>query len=314
MNYYYQYVATQVDFYFTACLYPFGIVLNLFALCIYSRPRLNVTNMGLLYGVKSAVDIVLLMTMFAINGKSLYGVDVVHLSEFCCKFFTWIRRWVIEVNALTYVLITLDRFMFIHFPGKYYSVKKKSTMLVLFLTTCIFIALANLPNIWFTLQSQTNSTTNTTTYCHASPQVSIASDIISIILRVYFPMLIMLTLNIIMIAGMYEQKHRVNNAAHNAGHHHKERQFTFTVFFLNFAYFVFCAPVSVAYIMYDINYYWFGDVSSDYMSKLAMILEITHNIGYSYSVFSFFFTFSLNRLFHKEVLIVFGIKEISSRI
>lgn len=70
-----------------------GIPLNLVSLFIFSRPRLNKTNMGFLCSSQCVVDLILLVTTLLLTRGStfVFGVSVYNASDFICKINTFFR-------------------------------------------------------------------------------------------------------------------------------------------------------------------------------------------------------------------------------
>jgi hypothetical protein len=87
----------------------------------------------------------------------------------------------------------------------------------------------NVKNVTDSNTNETRKTSSSATICTASPEISIASDIVSICLRTYIPTLVMVVLDTYMIVNLRRSKKRLSGSVWSK----KEAQFTFTVILSN---------------------------------------------------------------------------------
>jgi hypothetical protein len=195
---YFNNLNTEHNFYFTVVCVPVGILLNLVSIYVFQRPRLNKTTMGFMFTYRSIVDILLLLTvLLLIRGDALFQVVLYQQSDILCKLFYWLKRLILHMSSFNYVIITLDRFFSICFPTRFGFLKKKRTLALTFALTAIALALVDIPNLFYYLdtdyfyktrhsQNQTVENQSYVTICTASVDIAYATDILSVSLRCSF--------------------------------------------------------------------------------------------------------------------------------
>ena len=88
-----------------------------------------------------------------------------------------------------------------------------------------------------------NLSTVIITECTSTPFVTLITDVITIGSRVYIPILLILFFNSILLKDLSESKNRVKFKKHR-----REIQFTFTVIFSSFMFFIFYLPVTWVFL------------------------------------------------------------------
>jgi hypothetical protein len=285
-------IINTYSFYITTGI---GLPFNLLSIFIFTRPNLNKTNMGFLYGFKSAVDFNLIFTsIFVFRGNAYFGFSMSTTSDFLCKLSTFLRRMLFHTSSMMCIVTTLDRFLFNIYPNRFSFVKKKLGMSIIIVAIFFTIGLANIPNLMFYLV-----VTNTTRSCTATNDVTISSDIISIFLRTFIPFGVMFTLNLIMLRKILKQRSSLTQTAISR----KEHQFTIMVISFDLIFFFSNLPLALYYIFYNINLY-LGTFTNNTLFRTQYTLVISATLALSFfdQTFAFFLNFALNKLFRQEIL------------
>jgi hypothetical protein len=304
MEAYYNNLNSTINYHYTITLMPIGIVLNLFAIYIFQRPRLNKTTMGFLYTCQALADMFLLIqTIFVARGEMVFKMKIYNRSEFLCSISNFLRRFALHMCAFIYVFITVDRFLCVHYPNRFKFLKKRSYLSLIILIIAIFLVFYDSINLVYYLKYTTvtsvvnNKTVNSTVVsCITSYEVTIAADIMGPAMRVYVPTFIMMILNGKLVHFLFLSKKRVK-----ANDQKKEIQFAFTVMLMNLMFLFFNLPVSVGFVLYDYNLLTHNP-NKDYMAYLSFMLSMTQNVNYCYSVLTFFFNLFFNKIFRQEIV------------
>nr|QVK45683.1 G protein-coupled receptor [Proales similis] len=301
-----------ISFYFTVVLVPTGILLNLANLFVFSRARLNKTNMGFLYLIQTAVDLVLLFyTLFVIGSNTVFGVEFEHLSDMMCRLVTFGRQVTIHASAWMTVLITLDRFLFIQSSKRVQFLKRKKNWAVIMGVVLAAIAAVNLPNFAYHIQitySHSGGTRVERKTCQSDSTFSTVNSVITVLVRTYIPIAVMAILNFNLICFISRAKARVRQNSTTV-ESKSENSFVRVVVAQNLLYLAINGPLSVGYMV--LNFRQFGWINLGRVPAMVFnfIFLCFVLLSYFYQIFSFFWHFLLNKLFREEVLCLTRVKD-----
>lgn len=278
-----------------------GVPCNLICLVIFWRlTRTNKTNMGMLGIVQSLIDMtILLIYLFNFRGSPLFfTIAPFNRDHLQCKIYTFMRRFFLHASSGMVVLSTFDRFTFVLYGHDKHLkfIKNKLALSGCILILFSIIALFDVPNLMFYVSNGV---------CLGNDDATISSDIISILIRTYLPFAIMIIFNLLMIRKLFEIKRATlqqNNTLTR-----KEYQFTLAVIAYDVYFFVLNFPISIYYILYDLNQYS-GNLRCDSMlsAKYTFFGAITSNLAVCIQTFSFFMYLGCNKLFRHEFLRLLG--------
>ena len=321
---------------------PIGIILNMFAIYIYSRPNLNKSksNMGFFYINLSFWSVTALVTsLFVISSKNLLNYDLSVLSHTSCAVIWFIRRFIRETPSWVDVLITIDRYLLICHNHKFnLMTKRKNLIIILFLIIFILIS-KSITNMYYSLSytyvttsvydMNLNFTVNKTTVssivCSSSKYNALISDIISAVFKSILPSLIMISLSTLLVRKVREKKNNAKKLAKrstiknitsfgpknvpsnkNFTHISKETSFTLCIVSMNTLFFVLNTPFSIMSIYRTIYVNYIVDQNPLQLSIVKNVYTLTYDLSNLYYSFMFFSYLCFNKLFLKETLYLFG--------
>ena len=289
----------QINLYSSLVFFTIGFVFNSISLIIFNRGPFKKLGIGFLFTILTFLEIGSI-----IDGWVIYllppslNFTIEGLSEFTCRFLTYLRRVILHCTSWSHVIITLDRYLTVKFSQKFINYKTKKNIIVTHLVFFSIIALIDIENLFYEIKI-TNSTTNSTfvkitSTCTANYAIGFSSNLISVILRNFLPFLIMIILNIAMCLMIFESKKKIKNRSQK-----KEMNFTLSVIALNFIFFVFYTPLSISYIM--VCYYQYSVVvPAWFLSEINFINNITIVLSFIYNSLPFFINFTFNKIFRAE--------------
>ncbi len=308
MNDYLSHITNQVGFYMTTIAMPIGAILNLLSIFIFTRPNLNRTNMGFLFIWQKAIDtIVLFSYTFIFRAPYLFDYDLFVLSNASCKLFSFYRRFMVFMSSAIMVFIAFDRFLFVHYHNKFKFMRRKRNLMLIIGILALFVSLICIDNFFFsiheikTVKSFFNVTNNSTEQitsnrliCTSSDLGNMIADVLIVSFRVYIPITLILIFNFILIRDLVKSKNRFKFKIHK-----KEIQFTFTVIFASFVFFVLYFPISVLVLLKNV-FVFTGVVYSQEI--LEFCFNIAVEISSLYLVIEFFILLAVNKVFRNEVI------------
>lgn len=296
-------ITSSFNTYFVLTSSFIGIPCNFLSVGIFWRLRRQKTNMGFLCGCQAAVDAFLLITMFFIirPPSVFFSYNLPIQSDLSCRFMTFLRRFVLHISSWMPVLITFDRLTFVLYghSQRFKFMKSKLFLFGLILSMFVVIAIADIPNLFFYLSTAANPS------CTGSTGTVISSDIISIILRTYAPFVIMIICNVFML-GKILKKAAFKQSSLNK----RENQFTLAIMAFDVYFFLTNFPLSIFYILYDINLYTgslrAGVADPLFVATYSLLNAICVNLSFVEQTLSFFMNLAFNKLFRREIMVIVG--------
>jgi hypothetical protein len=231
----------NLHFWISILTNPLGILLNMLAMYVFSRPNLNKTNMGFYYMNMSFYNsLCLAYFVFFLDSKASFGYDLSLQSDVSCAIITFFRRVVREIPNWIEALITLDRYLTICHPGKFNLIKTKRNFTLVLILITVLLGLLSVENLYYFLSikyvSLQNETLNETLYvittsCGSSLIGMFVSDLVSISLRTLIPGVLMCFFSFKLLIKVKRVKRNVSNQASTARYvlSFKTRGFTFSV-------------------------------------------------------------------------------------
>jgi hypothetical protein len=292
---YYSNLSDEVDFHFNVILCPFGVIANLLAFLVFTRKRLNTTNMGFFYRMLTFTNITnLLFVLFFMEAKGLFGFDFYTHSNLSCEFIMYGRRLVRELNPMLEALLTTSRFLDVTFPYRFGFMRKNNANILLIVCTVMACyLLLNMTNLYYFVDREKQ-------VCTASEGVVLASDIILIVLRSFLPLAIMFVLNSFLIRKLLSSTRTKQCQTPK-----RDQRFSFTVILMNATFTVFNLPVTLVYIVKH-SYLTFADhVGSEpsvvFLARLDFAWSMSFNVTSLYYVLFAFLHLYFNKMFRSEV-------------
>lgn len=309
---YFEYLTYTINFYFLSIAIPIGCVLNLLALLVFTRPRLNQTNIGFFNSCLSISNILTLVFSLLMYSGLYFSFEFNTHSNASCRFIMYVRKSIRALSPMIETLFTFDRFLSVVFPGKVDIFKKNQNILIALIVLVLLLIPLNAANIAFYVST---SSINYTSYlesnethqwvfksCVADPIPTIISDVVVCTLRCFVPFTLMIIFNIFIVRKLWTSRiKRATQAATSSARTSRDIQFTQTLIIINALFMFFNFPLAVIYMIKD-GYYYANDGRID---KTYVIIEFLWNMSFNIATLHylafFFLNFIFNRLFRQEL-------------
>jgi hypothetical protein len=306
-------LSDQISFYYIVICLPIGILLDVFSIYIFSKRSLQKTNMGFLFVCKLSIDIILMVSyIFLLRSQLLFNVDIKTYSNLACSLFSFYRRYILHISGFMTVFISFDRFVYIHYSGKFSCMQDRKKLVSVLVAMFLVIGLIDLEKLLYhVVEKKTTFSADTTQSATSLECVSmfksgIPSEMISILMRIHIPIILMFVFNSILIHDLFKSKSKMS-----LRNHRKEAQFTFSVLFSSVAYLVLYTPVA---ILFGIKHYHMlrpeqpGSVNQRSLEIFTFLFDLSINISLIFETFLFFIVLATNNLFRNEVWTVLRLK------
>jgi hypothetical protein len=309
---YFNQLKRTVNFYFLIAITPIGVLSNLLALVIYSRPNLNSTTIGVYNQSISIANVLALIFGFLMYSGLFISFDFNTHSHMSCQAVMFLRKSVHELSPMIETLFTLDRFLIIVYPTRFVFLRKKSISITLILMLVPLLLVMNCMNLFFysdvVKMEYTSSVTNETKtivhkLCNAPVGVLISSDVIVDMFRCVFPLVITVVLNILIVRKLHKSSRTTQMSNTNSLRESRDRQFTRSLVFLNLYFAVFNLPRTILVISKD-AYYYLHRVDYYYVI-INFAWSVAFDFGSLHFVLFFYISYYFNRLFRNEVNAIF---------
>lgn len=240
-------LSNDINWSFNIISSSIGIPCNLVSIVIYTRLMRNKTNMGFLGVWQCSIDLALLLFFLLLfRSSTTLGINLPGQTDSGCKFLTFLRRFILHASSWIPVVTTFDRFVFVFYSQdeRFKFMHKKRMLTLLILVVFVVITILDIPNMLFYKSGSA---------CVSDFPITVSSDIISICLRTYFPAILMVILNLVMIQKIYSSSKILSNRSSSVSR--KEHQFTRAVIAFDSYFFILNFPLSLYYIFNDVNSY-----------------------------------------------------------
>lgn len=283
----------KLNDYFTIAFASVGIPGNLLSAIVFARLIAKKSNMGLLYSAQCLVDLTsVLIALFLTRGPFLlFSANFASQNDALCKLTMFMRRFPLHASSWMAVLTAFDRFTFVFYEQYFRFMKNKLILATIIIVILTLVTIINVPNLLYYWVPYLPG-------CTADFSVVISSDVISVMLRTYIPLAIMLVFNAIMIRKVSQKSLVKKGTTRRRGEHH----FTMAVISFDVIFFLTHFPLSIFYILYDIKLYS-NDFQTDAYSAAVynLVFNVVINVSLLDQMFSFFTYFAFNKLFRNEL-------------
>ena len=311
-------ISNQISFYVLIVIIPFGLFSNLISIYIFCKQKSNKkTNAAFLYICLSILNIISLLNIaLVVRSINLFGYTI----NITCGIEIYVRRTIFNITSWTQVLICFDRFIFAVFPSRTKILSKKIYLFfIIFLIICL-ILITNCTNLIYysetkiNFNNKTNLTTVITT-CIQTKQVSIATDFISILMRLYIPLFIMVALNLIVVKKLFKSKKKVKKnqtvSVHNSSKTN-EHKFMISTITMDFIFWIFYVPVSINLTLSIINTFPGALDPPIAAAKYKFYVNCSQLVAFTYHSVIIFIQVTFNHYYRNEFFILFRIKKVLS--
>jgi hypothetical protein len=291
LEFYYTNLTHKIDFYFTICTCPIGIVLNLLVFYVFLRKNLNKTNIGCFNQCLAMSHVLtLLFILFVIESDDLFGIDFYTHSNLTCKLIMFSRRIIRGLSPLIETLFTIDRYLNIVYPKKFTFLKKKSNICLSILIVFIFTVLIDTENLLYKVVLYRDRSF-LRKKCESA--YDLLSEIILVTMRSVIPLSIMFYCNNCIIKKILgSSRLRMRRSSVQIS---KVYQFKLTILIINVCFMLFNIPTAIAYIIKHVHRYLFKYDANFGLerrrineARINLIWAICFNISTFYYVIYFF--------------------------
>ena len=294
------FVASSIAYYDIIINLAVGVPLNLVNALVFTRLMLsktNKTNMGFLGLCQSIIDITMLVYFsLVVKSMSFFAYNISNANEFLCKFVNISKRILTCLSSWMEVVTTFDRFIFVIFGhgGRFKFMKHKRYLALIIFGVLILNVLINITNLFYYIAKG---------ICTADNSISVASDMVLIIMRLYIPIFLMIVFNLFMIRIVLKKSRAVERHASK-----KEHLFTISVMIQDAYILLLVTPVSIYYILYDINLFS-GAFNGNpvFTAAYNVFGNVTKDVAFYVQTFSFFIYLGSNKLYRHELLYLIGL-------
>lgn len=310
--------AYLVKFYFTVSIMPFGILLNVISLIIFSNERFHKNNsLGLLYIALCSFNIIALGTETIFASLDQAEIDVTSKSLFSCRLFSFWRMSVFHVPSFMQVLISLSVLLKIKFPNKKVLTENRFILLLIafvvlfvFVTNSVYFSFFIEQDVFYDVISINNSnqtSQNVTTvenFCTTDRITDFAMDFVNLFMRDLLPFILIFILNIFSIRLLVFSKKN----AHVKSLKH-EFQFGRSIIAANILFLIIYSPWSILFVIFHIQHYTNLLHFTNELGYLKIIVNIFDCVGYLNNISTFFINFIFNLAFRSIFLNKIGLSK-----
>jgi len=306
------FIPNSIKFYFSLTVLPIGVVLNTVSGKIFFTYSLgkHSTNMGLLYGVLSTLNVLALINLLLFNILD-YNQYNYEYSEFTCKFMNIWTKVFLHFPSFQQVLIAFYLWLSICHSNKYKAALKKTWHFELGIFT--YIMCLSVTNLTYFIgkdpeSSYLSSSSNHSLICIAVNKLDFTSDCINIINRAILPCIIIFLLNAFSLKKILHMSKKFNNGK-------KSSNFMNAIIGMNLVFLVVYLPWGIVFFIHHTTNYVSNDPDSLNMASFVnsfsfqMIFSICDCISYFNNMTPFFFNIWFNAKFRKEIFYMFNIKQ-----
>lgn len=174
--------------------------------------------------------------------------------------------------------------------------KHKRYLALIIIGVIILLALSQMNNLFYYWSKDV---------CTADNSILVASDILLIFMRAYIPSFLMIVFNLFMIRIVIKKSRA---ALRQTSKTRKEYIFTISVMANDVFFLIFDLPVSIYYILYDVNLYS-GAFNNDaaFSAGYNVFGVVTKDFAFYVQSFSFFINLGFNKLYRSEICYLIGL-------
>ena len=289
----------SIIFYAIVTVMPIGVAFNLISIIIFQRPSFNKNKMGFLYTVLAVLNTASILNYVLVTkGTLVFGYPVFFG---VCGMENFIRRSFFNMCSWSEALISLDRFLSIHYPGQGKFCHTKKFHVILFIVLSFIIIGGNSTNL--ISNTFVSSQTNTTTRCVMSDAMNFTSTVIALFLRIYLPLGAMLFFNGLIIRDLVRSKSKVTNRTRSSKRYLREKRFAGLTVVHGFCFWIFYLPIS-CYLTANLVNFFNRFVNGSNSALFSFIYDATQTIAVAYHGMIFFENIIFNKIFRREFCLI----------
>jgi hypothetical protein len=300
-------VPNTIKFYFSVCVLPIGILLNALSIQLFLKNSLNKsTNMGMLYGCLSCLNVIALVNVLIFNILEFYEYDY-ESTEFTCRFMNVWTKMVLQLPSFQQVIIAFYLWLSICYPNKFKDAIKKT--LYCEIGIFVYIMCMNMLNLGYYIGEEnfTSNSSNATLFCTILNELDFTNDFISVLNRAVLPCILIFWLNTLSLNKIVHMDKKFNKEK-------KSSNFINSALGMNFTFLLVYLPWGIVFLVYHIKTYLDDNPGNLQISSFVqyfyfqMIFSLCDCISYLNNIAPFFLNLAFNTIFRKEIFSLLNIK------
>ena len=291
----------QTGFYLLLVTIPAGVVGNLAAIFIFSRPRLNrKTNTGFFYTILCILNLVKILYQAIFKRWDHHLEYKIRIYLYCEMIFEYI---ILQMLSWIEVLIVFDRFIAVFSPIKGVQIMSKKWVLYSIML-CLFVFIVCINSPYF-IRSSISTTLYFNNYTYVDSSVMINDRIkystLRIIIEVHLPYFIMVVLDILVIVRLKRSKTNIvsSNNATKQTRNNRASRFTINTILIDLIYLIVNFPYTICNLITIINLYGAALILNS-SKDFTFISLLFQRLPFIYSSFIFAIFMIFNRIFRSE--------------
>ena len=280
-----------------------GLITNTLSFVVFSRKRFSNTIFSTyfrLYIIFQTLNLILPINQALELNFNIYFVK---LSNFTCKFFTYLAFFNSSIPAWLLVLISIDRFISIAYPTKFLFKNTLKFQLI----TCLLMAILNIcvysPVLLFHLKKSEifNYQTNRSELTYSCERIGFWFHLIDLFQSTIIPFTLMSLTSIFTVKKVFESRKLISN---NNSNKNKSNDLKFAIISIT---------TNIVFLAYSVPYFVYTLITefSSLLTNLDTdVILLIHSISYLcffvHIIDVFFINILVNSLFKNELKILFG--------
>jgi hypothetical protein len=230
--------------------------------------------------------------------------DPLSSSMFWCKSLSFLIRPMLEIASWIQLLMTLDRFLFMHFTSRFKWIRKFSVQIAMVSILAVAFLLFHSPVAFFyghfEAINETENVTSSLLVCYTDPYqyyVVILNDfgLFFIFCTIPFTIMFFLTISISISFIKMKKKSKSKMSSKNR----KEYRFAFAIIFQNIIFLIFTLPLSTLWPVMNLKVIGVLQFSDEDAAVLDILLATFNFLMYFYFASKFLVNIIFNSLYRQ---------------
>jgi hypothetical protein len=257
--------------------------------------------------------VAIVMLNLIVFPTSINYQDFTTFSKFSCISIMYFTRVSVQMSSWLHVFLSLDRYLcVVHLKKLKFILKDKMRISLIILALFVIILIINSPNFFLSLtfvptyDSQTNQT-QVSLVCTATSSILLIRNMIVIVFRIVLLLVLQMVFSVLLIYKLFKTKRLV--IAGTDRDMKKEYRFARIIIWLNICFIVTQTPFMISTLYSSVlgirTVYPLGETTSNSLALSSLLFFITNVLGGYLFGSLFFVNLFTNRIFKKEIRLIF---------
>ena len=221
------YFIENTRFYASILMPTTGLFTNILNIIICLRKTLRTNLVGYYNFTISTWNILLFITFLIVYLPPIvYKQDLTLKSNTLCWSLSYVSRIMPQMAIWSNVLLTIDRFMSVSFPGRCGFRNNRKILSFILLGMFVLILILNTPNIFYKILIENNGTR----VCSSTKEIVLIRNIVIALFGIVLPAVTHIILSLILIVKLFSSR---RNATIRNQSEKRDRRFSLIVLALN---------------------------------------------------------------------------------